>query len=53
MRIRHVKNMPPMSFAISSKELYATIDEMKVGPMAKNLLVSNEPHYIKHYNSLF
>ena len=53
MRSKHIKNMPPMSFAISSKELYATIDEMKGGQMAKNLLVSNEPHYVKHYNSLF
>ncbi len=53
MKIRHINNMPPMNFALSSKELYITIDEMKGGQIARNLLVSNEPHYIRHYNSIF
>jgi two-component system, OmpR family, sensor histidine kinase VicK len=53
MKIKHIKNMPPMNFAISSKKLYATIDEMKGGQIAKNLLISNEPHYIRHYISIF
>jgi hypothetical protein len=53
MKIKHIKNMPPMNFAISSKELYATIDEMKGGQIAKNLLISNEPAYIRHYISIF
>jgi two-component system sensor histidine kinase VicK len=53
MKIRHINNMPPMNFAISSKELYITIDEMKGGHMAKNLLISNEPPYIRHYISIF
>ena len=44
MEIEHIKNMPPMNFAVSSKEeLYATIDQMKGGQIAKNLLISNEP----------
>jgi signal transduction histidine kinase len=53
MKIRHINNMPPMNFAISSKELYITIDEMKAGQIAKNLLISNEPPYIRHYISIF
>jgi two-component system, OmpR family, sensor histidine kinase VicK len=53
MKIRHIDNMPPMNFAISSKELYITIDEMKGGQIAKNLLISNEPPYIRHYISIF
>jgi two-component system, OmpR family, sensor histidine kinase VicK len=53
MKIRHVDNMPPMNFAVSSKELYITIDEMKGGQIAKNLLISSEPHYIRHYISIF
>jgi two-component system sensor histidine kinase VicK len=53
MKIKHINNMPPMNFAISSKELYATIDEMKGGQIAKNLLVSNEPHYVKHFKFVF
>ena len=53
MKIRHINNMPPLNFAVSSKELYITIDEMKGGQIAKNLLISNEPPYITHYNSIF
>jgi two-component system, OmpR family, sensor histidine kinase VicK len=53
MKIRHINNMPPMNFAISSKELYITIDEMKGGKIAKNLLISNEPPYVRHYISIF
>jgi signal transduction histidine kinase len=53
MKIKHIKNMPPMNFAVSSKELYITIDEMKAGQIAKNLLISNEPPYIRHYISIF
>ncbi|MFL6432084.1 MAG: ATP-binding protein, partial [Nitrososphaeraceae archaeon] len=53
MKIKHIKNIPPMNFAVSSKELYATIDEMKGGQIARNLLVSNEPHYVKHFKSIF
>jgi two-component system, OmpR family, sensor histidine kinase VicK len=53
MKIRHINNMPPMNFAVSSNELYITIDEMKGGQIAKNLLISNEPPYIRHYNSIF
>ena len=53
MKIRHINNMPPMNFAVSSKELYITIDEMKGGEIAKNLLITNERPYIRHYNSIF
>jgi nitrogen-specific signal transduction histidine kinase len=53
MKIRHINNMPPMKFAVSSKDLCITIDEMKGGQIAKNLLISNELPYIRHYNSIF
>ena len=53
MEIRHIKNQPPMNFALSSKEMYATIDEMKGGKIARNLLVSNDPHYVKHFKFIF
>jgi phosphatidylserine/phosphatidylglycerophosphate/cardiolipin synthase-like enzyme len=52
MKIRHINNIP-MNFAVSPKELYITIDEMKGGQIAKNLLISNEPPYIRHYISIF
>jgi signal transduction histidine kinase len=53
MQIKHIKNMPPMNFAVSSKEMYATIDEMKGGQLAKCLLTSNEPIYVRHFNFIF
>jgi two-component system, OmpR family, sensor histidine kinase VicK len=53
MQIRHIQNMPPMNFAVSSQELYATIDEMKDGEMPSSLLVTNEPSYVNHYKSIF
>ncbi len=53
MKIKQIKNIPPLNFAVSSKEMYATIDEMKGGKIARNLLVSNEPHYVKHFKSIF
>ncbi|HYA85228.1 MAG TPA: ATP-binding protein, partial [Candidatus Bathyarchaeia archaeon] len=51
--IRHVKNLPPMSFAVSDKELAATIEKMDEGRMIQNLLLSNEPAYIDHFHSIF
>jgi signal transduction histidine kinase len=53
MQIRHIQNMPPMNFAVSSEELYATIDEMKDGEMPSSLLITNEPSYVNHYKSIF
>src|SRR5919199_2951769 len=53
MKIRHINNMPPMNFAVSSKDLCITIDEMNGGQIAKNLLISSGPTYIRHYNSIF
>ena len=53
METRHIKNQLPMNFALSSKEMYATIDEMKGGKIARNLLVSNDPHYVKHFKFIF
>ncbi len=53
VQIRHVKNMPPIDFAISDKEMMATIEKMEGGEMAQSLLVSNETAYIKHFVSIF
>src|SRR5207247_7050194 len=51
--IRHVKNLPPIDFAVSDKEMMATIEKMGGGEMAQSLLVSNEPAYINHFASIF
>jgi two-component system, OmpR family, sensor histidine kinase VicK len=52
-RIRHVKNLPPMSFGVSDKEIAATIEKMEGGKMIQSLLLSNEPAYIDHFRSIF
>src|SRR5215472_15438319 len=53
VQIRHSKNLTPLSFCISNKEFLATAEKMEGGKMIGSLLVSNEPLYIDHYNSLF
>jgi len=53
VQIRHVKNMPPIDFAVSDKEMMATIEKMGGGEMAQSLLVSNEPAYINHFAFIF
>ena len=53
VKIRHLKNLPPMNFAIDDKYFHATIENMEDGKMTRSLLTSNEPIYINHYNSIF
>jgi signal transduction histidine kinase len=53
IKVRHVKNMLPMNFGVSDKELAATIENMEGGKMSQSFLISNEPLYINHFNSLF
>jgi two-component system, OmpR family, sensor histidine kinase VicK len=53
IQIRHIKNLTPMNFAVDDRYFYATIDEMEDGGFTKSLLISNEPAYIRHYNSFF
>ena len=53
IRIRHIKNLPPMSFGVSDKEIGATIEKMEGGRMIQSLLLSNEPAYIDHFHSMF
>lgn len=53
IQIRHVKNLPPMSFGVSDKEIAATIEKMEGGRMVQSLLLSNEPAYTHHFYSIF
>ena len=53
IQIRHARNIPPMSFSISDKEIVATIDKMEYGKRIQNLLMSNESAYLKHFGSIF
>jgi signal transduction histidine kinase len=53
IEIRHVKNLPPIDFAASDKEMIATIQRSETGEMIQNLLVSNESAYLDHFVSIF
>jgi nitrogen-specific signal transduction histidine kinase len=53
VEIKHVKNMPPIDFALSDKEMIATIQKVEGDEIIQNLLISNELPYIEHFNSIF
>lgn len=53
VQIRHTKNLTPLSFSVSNNEFQATAEKFEEGKMIKSLLVSTEPIYIAHYNSIF
>ena len=53
IEIRHIKNLPPMSFGVSDKEIAATIEKMEGGEMVQSLLLSNEAPYVSHFHSIF
>ena len=53
IQIKHVKNLPPMSFGVSDKEMAVTIEKMECGRVINSLLSSNEPLYVKHFASIF
>jgi len=53
IQLKHVKNLPPMSFGISDKEMGVTIEKMEGGRMINSFLLSNEPLYLKHFASIF
>ena len=53
VQLRHVKNLPPMSFGVSDKQIAATIEKMECGKRVQSLLISNEPVYVKHFTSIF
>ena len=53
VQIRHVKNMPPIDFAVSDREMIATIEKIESGQIIQNLLVSTEQPYLDHFTSIF
>jgi two-component system, OmpR family, sensor histidine kinase VicK len=53
VQIREIKNMPPMNFSITEKEVHATIEKLEGGEIAHSVLVSNEPLYVNHFHYIF
>jgi two-component system, OmpR family, sensor histidine kinase VicK len=53
-QIRHIKNMLPINFGVSDKELALRIEKMEAGvDVSQSFLISNEPFYVNHFNSVF
>jgi len=53
-RVRHIKNMPPINFGVSDKELALRIEKMENGvDISQTFLISSEPLYVNHFNSVF
>ena len=50
---RHIKHMPPISFGVSDKEVAITIEKMEAGKLSQIFLISNDPLYTIHFNSIF
>jgi nitrogen-specific signal transduction histidine kinase len=53
INVRHVKNLPPIDFSLSDKEIVATIQKSDYDETSQNLLVSNEAAYLDHFVSIF
>ena len=53
MQIKHVKNLPPINFAVGKKEVNLTIEKMEGGKMIQSLIASNETSYVTYFYSIF
>ena len=53
IKVKHVRNLPPMSFGVSDKKIAVTIEKMENGKVVQSLLLSNESQYLKHFSSVF
>ena len=53
IRVKHVHNLPPMSFGVSDKKVAVTIEKMETGKVVQSLLLSNESQYLKCFSSVF
>ena len=53
MQIKHVRNLPPINFAVGKKEVNLTIEKMEGGKMIQSLIASNEPSYVTYSYSIF
>ena len=52
VKVRHVKNLPLMDFAVDNKYFHATIRK-DAGRLNQTQLLSNEPAYVEHFKSIF
>ena len=52
-QIRHLRDLPPMKFAVDDRYFGASIEDREKGGMMTNLLISDDPSYVKHFTSIF
>jgi hypothetical protein len=50
IQVRHIKNMPPMSFVFTDKEVMTTIVKLEG---ARSFLMSNGREYVEHFSTIF
>ena len=53
VQIRHIKNMQPIDFAVSDKEMIGTTEKIEPEELIRNLLVINEQPYMSHFVFIF
>lgn len=53
VQVRHVKNLLPLSFVVTDKEMQANLEDIKGRKMIQSLLTSNEPVYVRHFATVF
>jgi two-component system, OmpR family, sensor histidine kinase VicK len=51
-KVRHVKHLPLMDFAVDDKYFHATIRK-EAGRLNQTQLLSNEPAYVEHFKTIF
>jgi two-component system, OmpR family, sensor histidine kinase VicK len=52
-KIKHVKNLPPMSTCVSEKKALTTLEKMEGGKAVQSTLVSNDVAYVKYFIGIF
>jgi signal transduction histidine kinase len=53
VQVRHVRNLLPLSFVVTDKEVQANLEDIDSRKMIHSLLTSNEPAYVKQFASTF
>ena len=53
MQIRHVKNIPAMSFGVSEKEMGVTVESMRGGSLNASAIFSSEPEFVEQFAIIF
>jgi hypothetical protein len=51
--VKHIKNIQPINFGVSDKEVAITIEQMEGGKLSRGFLISNDPVYTIRLNSVF